>query len=172
MTGPHRPRLPRPPEQGPRPGRASRGFTLLELLTVLMVMGTMGRVAVPSVHDLVLQARAQEVAARLDVIHMAAVDHRQTEGVWPADEWTGSVPPGLAPHLPDAFRFQGEGYRLDWERWELPDGLPGDPGPGIVVAVSVVTGDEALGQAVVELLDGALPHYVLDDRYTFVLFRR
>jgi hypothetical protein len=129
----------------------------------------MGRVAVPNVHELVLQARAQEVAGNLEIIHLAAVNYRQDKGAWPSDAYTGQVPTGLQPYLPDGFSFDGEGYRLDWENWLLPDGLPDDPDLGEILAISVVTDEPALGQAVTDLLGGALNHYVLDDRYTFVL---
>ena len=38
--------------------------------------------------------------------------------------------------------------------------------------MSVITGERALGQAVIDLLGGPLSHYVLDDRYTFVVTSR
>lgn len=163
----------RRPSRAPSPApRRRAGFTLVELLTAVMVMGTLGRIAVPNVHELVLQARAQEIAANLGVLHLAAEEYRRDQGAWPENAWVGQVPEGLEEYLPEGFDLQGEGYRLDWERWRLPDGLPGDPEPGELPAVSVVTGEPALGQAVSELLDGTLPHYALDDRYTFVLTPR
>lgn len=162
----------RRPPPSPSPGASRSGFTLLELLTAVMVMGTLGRIAVPNVHELVLQARAQEIAANLAVLHMAAVDYQRDRGTWPHDAWVGQVPEGLEPYLPEGFDLQGEGYRLDWERWRVPDGLPDDPRPGELLAVSVVTSERGLGQAVTDLLGGTLPHYALDDRYTFVVAPR
>ena len=114
----------------PRPGGSRRGFTLVELLTVLMVMGTVGRITLPNVHNLVLNARAQEVANRVALVHLAAVDYMQDHGDWPDDVYAGQIPPGLDAYLPEGFAFEGEGYRLDWENWMVPDGLPDDPGLG------------------------------------------
>ena len=79
---------------------------------------------------------------------------------------------GLEEYLPDGFSFSGEGYVLDWEAWRVPDGLPDQPNASEVLAVSVITGERALGQAVIDLLGGPLSHYVLDDRYTFVVTSR
>lgn len=159
--------------RAPVPSGASRGgFTLLELLTAFMVMGTLGRIATPNVHELVLQARAQEIAANLGVLRLAAVDYQRDRGAWPGDAWSGQVPEGLEPYLPEGFDLQGEGYLLDWESWRVPGGLPDHPEPGELLAVSVVTSERALGQAVTDLLGGTLPHYALDDRYTFVLAPR
>lgn len=67
--------------------------------------------------------------------------------------------------------FQGMGYRMDWENWVLPDGLPKHPDTGVLLGTSIVTEDHELGQAVVDFLGGAMAHYTLGTKYTFVVER-
>ena len=81
------------------------------------------------------------------------------------------MPPGLDEFLPENFNFNRAGYRLDWENWMLPNGLPQDPQSGVLLGISVVTDDKELGAAVVDLLGGAMAHYSLGSSYTFVVER-
>ena len=52
-----------------------------------------------------------------------------------------------------------------------PNGLPKDPGSGVLLGISVVTEDRELGQAVLDLLGNSMAHYTLGDIYTFVVER-
>ncbi|MGD8320166.1 MAG: hypothetical protein PVJ02_06920 [Gemmatimonadota bacterium] len=143
----------------------------MELITVVMVMGTLVRMSVPNLHDLLLKARATEVAGYFQTVRLAAMSYHADHHRWPDDGYAGLVPTDLAPYLPQGFSFQQQGYRLDWESWALPDGLPGDAPIRGLVGISVVTGDRELGQAVQDLLGHAMAHYTLDDTYTFVVER-
>lgn len=155
-----------------REGQQRRGFTMVEMLTVAMVVSTLARIAVPDLHRVVLRGRAAEVVADFQTVRLAALTYRSERQAWPRDSYTGQVPPGLEGYLPGDFRFERQGYRLDWENWSLPDGLPEDRSIQGLVGVSIVTDDMELGQAVADALGGAGAHYALDDTYTFVIERR
>jgi hypothetical protein len=80
------------------------------------------------------------------------------------------VAPELNGYLPDGFSFQGNGFELKYEHFNLPGGLPGDPNTTQLIAVSVTVETEELSNAVVELLGGSLvfsvgsTHTVVIDR--------
>lgn len=149
----------------------SRGFTMVELLTVALLMSTLVRMALPNFHEVLMKARAAEVVGDFEVVRVAVLNYHADHLQWPKDGYTGQVPAGLEAYLPDGFRFDRAGYRLDWENWALPGGLPRDPGAGTLLGISVVTEDMALGQAVLDLLGGAMTAYALGDTYTFVVER-
>jgi len=154
------------------PDEERLGFTMVEVLTVMVVMGTLARMAVPSFHEVLVRARAAEVIGDFETVRVAVLSYQTDHHQWPADGHTGQVPPGLAEYLPDNFSFEGLGYRLDWENWVLPGGLPQDPEARAVLAVSVVTEDLELGQALGDILGGGMAHYALGDAYTFVIERQ
>jgi type II secretory pathway pseudopilin PulG len=145
---------------------------MVEVLTVMMVIGTLVRMAVPSFHEVLVRARAAEVIGAFETVRLAVLSYHADHNRWPADGYTGQVPPGLADYLPDNFSFEGAGYSLDWENWVLPGGLPQDPDARGILAVSVVTPDRELGQALGDILGGGMAHYALGDAYTLVVERR
>jgi len=162
-----------------RRGRVSRpstgrphGFTMVEMLTAVVVVGTLARIGVPSFHEVLLKARATEVIADFETVRLAAFGYHADHLQWPADGYTGQVPSGLEKYLPENFSFERLGYRLDWESWVLPDGLPGMSGETAVVGISVVTEDRELGRALADVLGGGMAHYELGDTYTFVIESR
>lgn len=144
---------------------------MVEVVTVALIMGTLVRISVPNFHAAVLKARAAEVAGDFEVVRVAVLNYHEKYLRWPADGYTGQVPPGLQEFLPDGFTFNRAGYQLDWENWTLPNGLPQNPQSGVLLGISIVTPDRALGVAVVHLLGGAMAHYELGDKYTFVVER-
>lgn len=155
---------------GRRPSSARpHGFTMVEVLTAMVVVGTLARIGVPSFHEVLLRARATEVIGDFETVRVAAFGYHADHLQWPADGYTGQVPSGLEKYLPENFIFEGYGYRLDWENWPLPDGLPGTTGAKGVVAISVVTDDRELGRAVADVLGGGMPHYELGNTWTFVI---
>ena len=151
--------------------RGTGGFTLIELLTVAVVMGTLVRISLPNVHDALLGARVAEVVAEFETIRVAVLSYQAEHLQWPDDAYVGQVPSGLAEFLPDNFDFTGERYRLDWENWVLPSGLPKHPETGELLGISVVTKDAELGHAVLDVLGSTMAHYALGTSYTFVIER-
>ena len=160
LGGPRRPR---------NSGDARHGFTMVEVLTVAVVVSTLVRMSIPSFHEVLLKARAAEVAGDVEVVRVALASYHADRHGWPADGYTGLIPSGLEPYLPEGFSFVRAGYQLDFESWLLPTGIPPNPGLRGLVGVSVVTEDRALGQAVLDLLGGAMAGYALGDAYTFVI---
>ena len=144
------------------------GFTMIEVLTVLMVMSVMVRIGVPSYRGVALKAEAVQIAADIHVVRAAVNEFQSDHNRWPADYGPGLVPPELAPYL-DGLSFNRGRYRLDWQHWALPKGLPGRTDVRAILAVSVVTTDRALGAALEEMMGSAVKHLTLGDTYTFIL---
>ncbi len=144
---------------------------MIEVITVAVVMGTLVRIALPSFHDVLLKARAAEVVGEFETVRVAVLNYQAEHLRWPEDAYVGQIPSGLAEFLPENFDFRGAGYRLDWENWVLPSGLPQYPETGVLLGISIVTEDAELGYAVVDFLGGTLAHYSLGTSYTFVVER-
>lgn len=155
---------------GPRSDARRGGFTLVELLVVAAVIGILAALAIPNLRTVLLRARATELAGDMEVVRTAALQYNGDNHSWPSEAAAGEIPSGLAPYLPDLYSFDRNGYQLDYENWSLPGGLPGDPGTHTLIGVSVVVGDETLGNALVELLGSAIifsvgnTHTVVIDR--------
>ena len=147
-----------------------RGFTLVELLVVTAIVGILTGLAIPNLRTVLLRARATELAGDMEVVRVATLSYNAERLTWPEESSTGTVPPDLASFLPEGFSFSRDGYELDFENWDIPGGLPGDPDTRRLIGVSVVVPDEALGNALVELLGNAIvmsvggTHTVIIDR--------
>lgn len=116
-----------------------RGLTLIELLVTLTIIGILANFAVPALGALRRRAEAARIIADVHAIRVAALDHYVGFAAYPpAGQW-GVVPPTLVSSLPQGFAFGFRDVDYRWERWELPDGLPGDPSqtelPGLTVRV-------------------------------------
>ena len=144
---------------------------MVEVVTVAVVMGTLVRIAMPNFHEILLKARAAGVIGDFETVRVAVLNYHADHLTWPDDTYAGQVPAGLAEYLPDGFGFNRSGYQIDWENWVLPNGLPQNPASGVLLGISVVTDDEELGQAVVDVLGNAMASYSLGNTYTFVVER-
>jgi prepilin-type N-terminal cleavage/methylation domain-containing protein len=140
-----------------RIARGSGGFTIVEVVVVLAIVSIVTRIALPSFQEATARARAAAALGDVEVVRTAAVNYYARTNEWPAEAPAGQVPPELAADLPEGFSFDRGQYQLDWDRWNLPGGLPGGPpsasGPHTLLGVSVATTDPLLGNAVAGLVD-------------------
>ena len=119
---------------------------------------------------MVLRARAAQVAGDMEVVRVAALTYNGSLHTWPPEAAAGTVPTGLDAYLPEGFSFSRDGYDLDYENWNLPGGLPGDPNTKTLIGVSVTTADAVLANAVAELLGSAIV-FSVGNTHTIVIDR-
>jgi prepilin-type N-terminal cleavage/methylation domain-containing protein len=154
----------------PRTRARRGGFTLVELLVVVSIVGILTGLAIPNMKVVLVRARAAQVAGDMEVVRTAVHNYMAQRNVWPAEAPAGTVPTGLEEFLPAGYSFDRNGYQLDYENWDLPGGLPGDPSTHTLIGVSAVISDPSLGNALVELLGNAIvssvgnTHTVVIDR--------
>jgi type II secretory pathway pseudopilin PulG len=151
------------------PGISRAGFTLVEALLVLVTLSIVVRIAVPNLQWLLRRARATEILGEVSRVETAAAQYMAERFRWPPDAPAGEIPPGLGSFLGEGYTFEHEGYTLDWESWELPDGLPSDPDVRALVAVTVVPATPSLEDALRGLVSGSPGWFVVGDSYTFVV---
>lgn len=145
------------------------GFSLIELMIVVLVVGIVASIGLPHYQQVLLKARAAEVVGQMDVIKVAAYNYFLDNAGWPADVNRGETPPELASLLPNDFSFDQGEYMLDWDNWTLPDGTPSNPDTGVQVGISLVTTDEDLGNAFLDLLGAGVSKLSIGDHYTLIL---
>lgn len=152
------------------PGRHRRrlGFTVMEVMTALMVLSVLARIGIQAYQGAARRSEAAQVVADFDMVRQALSRYRANSDDWPRDYGPGIVPPELKPYL-GGLGFHRRHYRLDWQNWPLPHGLPGRPAVRGVLALSVETEDRALGAAFTRLLEPDWKHFIIGDTYTFVL---
>lgn len=136
---------------------------------VVLVIGILARMALPAYQSLLLKARAAEALGDINAVRVAAFSYNTETNRWPPDVNRGTVPPELVPYLPDGFTFDREHYRLDWDNWSLPDGTPRYPDIGVLIGVSMTTDNEALGQALLDLVGENAATYSIGEHYTFII---
>jgi prepilin-type N-terminal cleavage/methylation domain-containing protein len=149
-----------------RLGRA--GFSLVEVVMVMAVASILARIALPNVQEALTRTRAAAAVADVEVVRVAAAAYYARTNQWPADAPAGVVPEGLGADLPVGFTFDRGEYLLDWERWTLPQGLPGTPASTLLLGVSIAAEDEMLGNAVMALM-GPQGWYTLGNNATFLV---
>lgn len=144
------------------------GVGLARTLFILLALALVLQVALPHLRNLRVQGQAEDVAEAVGAIAEAASAQRDAQGGWPPSAPPGQIPSGMMGHLPAGFSFEGDGYRLGWGRWTLPEGLPSGSGAQEGGMVVVAADRPELGEAVARRLPD-LPHYRLGSNYTFLI---
>jgi prepilin-type N-terminal cleavage/methylation domain-containing protein len=132
------------------------GFSLIEMLVAVSIVGILAGLAIPNMRNVTFRARATAVFGDLNTVRQATLDYNADLNSWPPDEVSGTVPAGLVPFLPEGYSFVGDGYELKFENISLPLGLPGNPNVTRMVGASVTATDDALSNAIAEVLGGAI----------------
>jgi prepilin-type N-terminal cleavage/methylation domain-containing protein len=136
--------------------RGRAGFTLVELLLVVVIISILAALAIPNYQNVVVKARAADLLGRIDVVEHGVQSYLGDNNAWPADAAAGVVPSGVVNYLPANFLFTGDDFQLDWENG------------GGLIGVGIVTDNEALGNALVDLA-GPGRWFVSGNRYVFIL---
>lgn len=141
--------------------RGRDGFTLVELLVVVVIVGLLAGLAQPRFDRVLLKARAAQAVSELKVIDVAVRQYQAQHHQWPPDKNRGIIPPGLDEFLPEGTTFQTEHYVIDYDMWDdQPQGL---------VGLTIITTNEELGQAMLELLGERNTWTNGKDKFTWVM---
>ena len=144
------------------------GFTLVEMVVVAAVVSILARIALPNLQESVIRARAAAAMGDVEVVRTAAANYHARTNIWPVEAPPGVVPPELVQDLPEGFTFERGEYQLDWEHWDLPDGIPPNTGAKTLIGVSIATTDTLFGNAVAALM-GNNGWYTMGNSYTFLV---
>lgn len=143
-----------------------RGWTLIEIMIVMVILGLLSGLAVLKYIDLSRTAFAAKLAGEFTVVRLAAynyeADHNEQ---WPAEVGPGIPPPEMAPYLPAGFSFVTPTYQLDWDN-RSPSRDP------YQIAISMVTNDARLMNALRNNLGNRAPYMIVGNRLIYVLIDR
>jgi prepilin-type N-terminal cleavage/methylation domain-containing protein len=148
--------------------RSSSGFTVLELAIAATLFGILAAIAVPNYMSLIRDVRAGQAVADIQAVRAAAYMYFGDHEEWPPEEQGGIVPEALKPYLPKDVLFYKAAYRIDWDNWIVYDDAPGNgngkekgkarskfPNTGVMIGISLVSGDRELLKAARGLLANA-----------------
>ena len=166
----HRSPVARGDTSAPKVDKGRGGFTLIEMMIVAAIVGILAGLAIPNLRTMIYRARAAEMAGDMEVVRVAALSYNAEHHTWPGESAMGAIPSGLADFLPENYSFVKDGYRLDYENWPLPSGLPHDPGANALIGVSVVVDDPAMGNALFEFMGTAIV-FSVSTTHTMVIDR-
>lgn len=149
---------------------AQAGFTLVEVLIVTAVIGIIAAVAIPSLLQARLQARAAAIVADFHSVQHAALEFFLDHNRFPPDRQPCEEPVELQHYIGSTllWRPAGEQFCYDWENWVRPDGTPMHPQTGILIGFSVVTQDIRL-VAAIRKSSGLEVRRTVGNNYTFVI---
>ena len=144
------------------------GIGLVEMLLILAIAGIIAGLAIPPYRQMQRKASSARIAGDIQAIRSAAYNYYGDAKKWPRELDRGRKPPELTAYLPETFSFSRGEYQLDWENWELPQGIPGRPDVTTIVGVSVYVTDDLIGREILTLL-GESVSFSTRSKYTFLI---
>ena len=145
------------------------GYTFMEILIVMIIVGLLVKIAFPRYHEMKRQATAGKAAADYNALKLASYAYHTEFQTWPAEAAAGTVPPELVNDLPEGFDFDRGEYILDWQNWQLPNGLPQFPGQNVLMAVTISTTDSLLALTILNKLGSRVFHFTSGNSTTFAI---
>ena len=146
-----------------------KGYTFIEILIVMIIVGLLVKIAFPRYHEMKRQATAGKAAGDYNALKLAAYAYHTEFQTWPAEVGAGTVPPELVDDLPEGFNFNRGEYTLDWQNWQLPNGLPQFPALNMIMAVTFTTSDSLLALTILNKLGSRVLHFTSGNSTTFVI---
>jgi prepilin-type N-terminal cleavage/methylation domain-containing protein len=144
------------------------GFTLLELLVVCAVIGIIANIAIPEMYQSIYRAKAGRIIEDYNMLRTTVHQYYADHSSYPAEEGPGIEPPELTSYMQHRLTWSHDDYDYDWELWVDGSGDPTNPGTGVLVGFSIVTGDARLTQALHAMYKGIVLDTV-PNHTTFVI---
>ena len=141
-----------------------RGFTFVEIMVSMTIVGLLSTVAVPKYIDLKRKANTTRVIGDFQTVRVAVMSFYADSSYFPKEAGAGVVPDNLAKYLPIGFKFTRDQWTLDYEKWDAG----GVGGSDVIVGVTVVTQDLALGETTSRVL-GNVPQVSYSPSFTFII---
>lgn len=135
----------------------SKGLTMLELAVAMTVVGILAAIAIPNYMNFMRDVRAAQAVADIQAVRAAVYLYFGDNQQWPPEEQAGVVPAELTPYLPRGMVFFKSAYKLDYDNWIVNGGgglKSRFPQTGVLVGVSVISGDREMIKAAKSLLGG------------------
>jgi general secretion pathway protein G len=152
-----------------------RGFTLIELMVVVSIVGILATLATPKVVEAMRRAKAAAILSDLNTIRGAALASFQQTNTYPSTNAWGVVPPELVAHLPQDFKFSGNGAQYCWQLWGTATGDAGAVNTGVsgstdvaVIGLGVKSDDPLLLAQVASLAQGSI--IPASDGLTYIIY--
>jgi prepilin-type N-terminal cleavage/methylation domain-containing protein len=143
------------------------GFTFVELMISMTIVALLASIAVPKFRDIRRRATAAQLKGDFEVMRHATLSFFVDSQYFPEEAGTGNIPVNLSRYLPAGFSMKRPQWELDYEHWELKSGSEFTK-TDIVIGVSFITVDTALGRTAMKLIANA-PSFTVGDRYTFLI---
>lgn len=152
--------------------RSRAGYTFLEILVVMIIVGLLVKIAYPRYHEMKRQAIAGKAAADYNALKLASYAYHTEFQTWPAEAAAATVPPELVDDLPEGFDFNRGEYTLDWQNWQLPNGMPQYPAQNMLMAVTISTADSMLALTILNKLGSRVFHFTSGNSSTFAIMEQ
>jgi prepilin-type N-terminal cleavage/methylation domain-containing protein len=147
--------------------RRRRGFTFVELMIAMIIVGCLSAIAVPKYIDLKRRANTTKVIGDFQAVRIAVMSFYADSSYFPAESGPGDIPANLTKYLPIGFKFQRPEWTLDYENWDLGQGM-GFTNSSALIGVTVICQDPALGETTSRLL-GNVPQVSFSPSVTFMI---